>query len=187
MIARYLGFVFQAAAITAGLQAADTATPAEKYFTNVLLTTQTGAQVRFYSDLLKNKVVVVNNFFSQCKDSCPMMANNLAAIQEHFRDRLGKDLYILSISVDPANDTPAVLKDYAAKMHARDGWYFLTGPKESVDFALLRLGQRINQREDHTNLFFIGNDRTGLWKKARGMASRDELIEIVATVLNDGK
>jgi protein SCO1/2 len=100
---------------------------------------------------------------------------------------MGKDLYILSISVDAQRDRPEVLKRYADKMHARTGWFFLTGGKENVDFALAKLGQQLGQREDHTNLFFIGNDKTGLWRKARGMASKEELIEIVATVLNDGK
>jgi protein SCO1/2 len=174
------------AAAALGAAGPDTSA-AERYFTNVLLTDQDGVQLRLYTDLLKGKIVVVNNFFATCKDSCPVMANNLAAIQEHFRDRLGKDLYLISISVDPSHDTPAVLKQYAARMHARAGWYFLTGPKENVEFALLRLGQQIAQPEDHTNLFFIGNDRTGLWKKAMGIAAKEDLIEIVASVLNDGK
>jgi cytochrome oxidase Cu insertion factor (SCO1/SenC/PrrC family) len=187
MLAKWI-LVLQGLLVPLALSAAGPdISPAERYFTNVLLTDQNGAQLRLYSDLLKGKVVVVNNFFATCKDSCPIMANNLAAIQERFKDRLGKDLYILSVSVDPARDNPAVLKQYAEKMHARAGWYFLTGPTENVEFALLRLGQKINQREDHTNLFFIGNDRTGLWKKAMGMASKQELIEIVDSVLNDGK
>jgi protein SCO1/2 len=187
MIARLARFSLYPLSFLFTLHAADTVTPAEKYFTNVLLTNQNGAQVRFYADLLKDKVVVVNNFFTSCKDSCPMMAHNLAAVQKEFHDRIGKDLYILSISVDAANDTPAVLSKYAAEWHALPGWYFLTGPKENVDFVLLRLGQKINQREDHTNLFFIGNDKTGLWKKVLGMAKPEELIAIVRTVLNDGK
>ena len=165
--------------------AADPVNPAAKYFTDTQLISQDGARLRFYSDLLKGKVVVVNNFFTTCKDSCPVMAGNLAAIQEHFRERMGKDLFLISLTVDPTNDTPARMKEYAVKMHARPGWFFLTGKKDDVDLVLLKLGQRVSQREDHADLFFIGNDRTGLWKKALGMASKEQLFSLVEQVLND--
>ncbi|HEY3838003.1 MAG TPA: SCO family protein, partial [Bryobacteraceae bacterium] len=141
------------------------APPAQRYFTDVELIDQTGAKVRLYSDLLKGKVVVINAFFTTCKDSCPVMAGNFAAIQEHFRERMGKDLFLLSFSVDPETDTPAVLGAYARRFHAGPGWSFLTGPKPNVDLALFKLGQKVDRKEDHLNVFLVGNDKTGLWKK----------------------
>lgn len=158
---------------------------AEKYFTDVLLTNQNGEKMRLYSDLLKGKVVIINSFFATCPGSCLPMTRNLQKIQAALGDRVGKDVFIISISVDPSVDTPASLKDYAKKVAAGPGWYFLSGDKASVDFALRKLGQYVDNKEQHTNIFIIGNERTGLWKKAFGLAKSEELVKVVESVLND--
>jgi protein SCO1/2 len=113
------------------------------------------------------------------------MNRNLEKVQEALGDHIGKDVFIISISVDPDVDTPANLKEYAKKLHAKPGWSFLTGDKQSVDFALNKLGQYVNDKQDHLNIFIIGNERTGLWKKAFGLARSDELVKVVESVLND--
>ena len=113
------------------------------------------------------------------------MNRNLEKIQEALGEHVGRDVNIISISVDPTVDTPAALKEYAKKLHARSGWYFLTGEKQNVEFALTKLGQYVNDKNDHLNIFIIGNERTGLWKKAFGLARSDELVKVVESVLND--
>ncbi len=159
--------------------------PAHKYFTDVVLLNQNGERMRFYSDLLQNKVVIIDSFFATCQGSCLPMNRNLEKLQEALGDHVGKDVFIISISVDPGVDTPASLKEYAKKLHAKPGWYFLTGDKQNVDFALNKLGQYVNDKQDHLNIFIIGNERTGLWKKAFGLARSDELVKVVESVLND--
>lgn len=159
--------------------------PAQHYFGEIPLVNQNGETMRLYSDVLKGRVVVIDAMFTQCAGACPLMSANFAKIQDSLGDRLGKDVYLVSISVDPANDTPARLKEYAARFKARPGWYFLTGSKENVNAALAKLGQAVEVREGHSNLFLVGNDKTGLWKKAFGLAKPEELIAIVETVLND--
>jgi protein SCO1 len=158
---------------------------AEKYFTDVLLVNQDGEKMRLYSDLLKDKVVVINFFFATCQGSCLPMNRNIQKVQDVLGERLGKDAYIISISVDPVVDTPARLKEYAGRINARPGWYFITGDKANVDFALKKLGQYVESREAHTNIVIIGNERTGLWKKAFGLAESDELNKVVKSVLDD--
>jgi protein SCO1/2 len=158
---------------------------AEKYFTDVELINQNGERMRLYSDVLKNHVVVINAFFATCQGSCLPMNRNLEKVQAAFKERMGKGLYIVSISVDPTVDTPAALKEYAKKLNAAPGRLFLTGEKANVDLALRKLGQYVEQREQHTNIFIIGNERTGLWKKAFGLAQSEELVKIVESVLND--
>src|SRR3569832_1345089 len=148
-------------------------TPAHKYFTDVELINQNGEKMRFYSDLIQGKVVIIDSFFATCQGSCLPMNQNLAKVQEALGNRLGKDVYILSISVDPTVDTPPNLKQYAKKLQARPGWFFLTGPKENVDFVLKKLGQFVDDKQDHLNIFIIGNERTGLWKKAFGLAKSE--------------
>jgi len=115
--------------------------PAHKYFTDVVLVTQNGEKKRFYSDLLQGKVVIINSFFGTCKGSCLPMNRNLEKVQEALGDHIGKDVHIISISVDPTVDTPASLKEYAAALHAKPGWYFVTGDPENVGLALKKLGQ----------------------------------------------
>jgi len=160
-------------------------TPAQKYFTDVVLINQNGEKMRFYSDLLQGKVVIINSFFATCQGSCLPMNRNLEKVQAALGDRVGKEVFIISISVDPAVDSPASLKEYAKKLHAGPGWYFLTGDKQNVDFALKKLGQFVDDKQDHLNIFIIGNERTGLWKKAFGLAQSDELVKVVESVLND--
>lgn len=159
--------------------------PAEKYFTDTVLINQDGEKMRLYTDLLKGKTIIINSFFATCKGSCLPMTRNLEKVQQALGNRLGEDAYIISISVDPTVDTPAALKAYAKKLNARPGWYFMTGDKESVDFALKKLGQFVDNKENHTNIFIIGNERTGLWKKAFGLAKIDDLMKVVDSVLND--
>jgi protein SCO1/2 len=158
---------------------------AHHYFTDVELIDQDGRPQRLYSDLLAGKTVVVDSFFSSCTGSCPAVAATLARIQAALGDRLGRDVVLLSLSVDPQTDTPARLKEYATRLGARPGWYFLTGSKQNVDLALQKLGQYSERREDHTNLLIVGNERTGLWKKVFGLAKPEEILAIVQGVLDD--
>ncbi len=159
--------------------------PAEKYFSDVELVNQDGQKVRFYSDVLKNKVVVINTFFTTCTSICPPMNRNFEKIQEALGDRLGKEAFLVSISVDPETDTPTRLKEYGRRFHARPGWIFLTGKKENVDWALYKLGQYVETKDDHTSIFIIGNEPKGLWKKAFGLAPADQLIKILEDVIAD--
>jgi protein SCO1/2 len=170
-----------------GAHAHDSHTPtaAEKYFTDVELLNQDGQKVRFYSDVLKGKTVVVNAFFTTCTSVCPPMNRSMEKIQEALGDRVGKDVFLVSITVDPATDTPERLKEYASKFHAGKGWTFLTGKKENLDWALYKLGQYVEDKNDHKTVIIIGNEATGLWKKALGMANVADLIEIVKSVADD--
>jgi protein SCO1/2 len=158
---------------------------AQRYFTDTVLMNQNGESVRFYSDLLKNRIVVINTFFTECVSVCPLLNRNMQAIQDWLGDRLNRDVLLLSISVDPATDTPPRIKEYAQRFHAKPGWVFLTGKKENVELVLQKLGLRVEARDDHSTIFIIGNDRTHLWKKAMGAAKSDQLIPIVESVVND--
>jgi protein SCO1/2 len=158
---------------------------AESYFTDTVLLDQDGIERRFYSDLIKGKTVIINAMFTTCRDSCPVMAGNYARIQEWLGPHLGNDVTMISISVDPETDSPARLKAYAEKYKARPGWYLLTGKKQNVQLVLGKLGLYVEDKQDHLNLFLIGNDITGLWKKALGVAKPAELIQVVDSVLRD--
>src|SRR5688500_14548800 len=82
---------------------------AQKYFSDIQLMNQNGEKMRLYTDLLQGKVVIINSFFATCQGSCLPLMRNLQHVQTSLGDRLGKDARIISISVDPAFDTPAAL------------------------------------------------------------------------------
>jgi protein SCO1/2 len=155
------------------------------YFQGLKLVDQDGRRVDLYSDLMKDKVVVINTFFASCTGSCPVMAKTFHYVQEQLGDRIGRDVWLISITVDPATDTPAALKKYAETWKARPGWRFLTGSQEEVAAALKRIGQYVDDRETHKNVILVGNDRTGLWKKLFGLAKAHEIRESVESVVND--
>ena|SRR5690349_3103131 len=158
--------------------------PSAKYFANLSLVDQNGNAVDLYS-LMKGRTIVLHSFFATCTGSCPIMTRTLSAIEERFADRLGKDLVLVSLTVDPKNDTPAKLKAYATATKAGTGRFFLTGTQEQVDAALKRIGQFVTSPEQHANVIIVGNEKTGLWKKAFGLAKPEEIVEIVRSVVED--
>src|SRR5689334_2148986 len=83
------------------------------YFPNVKLTAQDGRSYRFYDDLLKDKIVVINFIYTQCGDTCPLETAKLRHVQRILGKRVGKDVFFYSISIDPKRDTPQQLADYA--------------------------------------------------------------------------
>jgi len=161
----------------------DLGTAGRNYFTDVELTNQYGKPMRLYSDLLAGKIVVINSFFTTCVGACPIMAGTFKQIQAELGDRVGKDVVLISVTVDPETDTPARLRDYAKSMAAKPGWYFVTGKKENVALALQKLGMSTATKEDHTVIMIVGNEPKGVWKKAFGLAGADEVVKMVREVV----
>jgi cytochrome oxidase Cu insertion factor (SCO1/SenC/PrrC family) len=170
------------AASSAGRTASDEA--AAKYFTNTILLTQDNRPVRFYDDLLKGKVVLINFLFTTCKGVCSPMTANLAKVQKHLGERVGRDVRMISISVDPETDTPAVLKKYAGNFKAQPGWYFLTGEKKNVDWVLYKLGGYVEDKEQHNSTLIIGNVAKGEWVKVLAMSNPAEIAGAVTKLLD---
>jgi len=137
------------------------------YFPNVPLTTQDGKVVHFYDDLLKGKIVAIDLIYTHCVDSCPLETARLAQVQKTLGDRVGKDIFFYSITIDPKRDTPEVLKAYAEKFHAGPGWLFLTGKKEDIDLISKKLGLYSDpdptNRDGHTPSLLLGNEPEGQW------------------------
>src|SRR5271165_4848070 len=161
--------------------------PAERYFGDLLLTNQDGKQLRLYTDILKGNVVIINSFYSTCSGVCRVTIPVFKQLQERLGERVGRDVRLVSITVDPENDNPEVLRKYAAGVGARPGWDFLTGDKQTVDQILYKLGLYAEAKEDHSNVFIVRNEPTGLWKKVLGIAPPYEILRSVESVLDDGK
>lgn len=160
---------------------------AATYFPNNVLVTQDNKQVRFFDDLLKGKVVMINFAFSTCTGVCPPMTANLAKAQEFLGDRVGRDINMITISVDPLIDTPEALKKYASSFKVKPGWYFLTGKKEDVDQVLKKLGGFAEDKLQHSSVLIVGNVETGEWSKVFAMAKPAEIANAVIKLAGPGK
>jgi protein SCO1/2 len=140
---------------------------------------QSGAPRRFYSDLVKDRVVVMNFIFTTCTTICPTMGATFSRVQRLLGDR---DVSLISVSVDPATDTPQRLDAWSKKLDARPGWTLVTGEKTEIDRLLKSLGVFTPSRETHTPTVLIGNARTGRWQRASGFATPATIVSLVDNV-----
>jgi protein SCO1/2 len=158
---------------------------AAKYLGGLDLVDQNDKAVDLYRDVIADHTVVIHSFFTGCTESCPVTMNTLKAVQGRLGDRMDREVRLVSISVDPAHDTPAALKAYAQRVQAKPGWLFLTGSSEQVGNALKRIGQYVDEPTAHMDLIVAGNMRTGLWKKILGTAPLVQTSELILGVVDD--
>jgi protein SCO1 len=187
-----------AAVVTAGLAvfgsvrtAADNSRWGANYFPNVTLTTQDGTKVRFYDDLLNGKIVAIDLIYTTCKYACPLETARLAQVQALLGDRMGKDVFFYSITIDPDHDTPPVLKAYAEKFHAGPGWLFLTGKAEDIELISRKLGIYSEpdpaNKDGHTPSLIVGNEATGQWMRNSALDNARFLARTIGDWMNSWK
>lgn len=161
------------------------------FFPNVSLVTHEGKTVRFFDDLIKDKVVMINLMYASCTDSCPLATAQLVKVQQILGDRVGRDVFMYSISIDAKNDTPEVLQKHVEKFNVKPGWLFLTGSEADVMLLRNKLGFHFqgirDDIKDHNGAVLIGNQRTGQWLKRSPMDNPYFLAEQVGTWLTNWK
>ena len=143
--------------------------PRAHYFPNAVLDTHEGKKLRFYDDVVHGKIVVFNMMYSVCTGICPSSTANLLQVQEALGSRLGQDVFMYSMTLQPELDTPSALHDYVNHYHIKPGWTFLTG-QPKVMFAIRRsLGfynddpQIDADLATHTGMLRIGNETLDRW------------------------
>jgi protein SCO1/2 len=160
-----------AALVVSNLAASWSAAPSEHWaaneFPNVPLVTQDGVTVHFYDDLIKGKSVAIDLIYTNCKDECPLETARLVQVQKILGDRVGRDVFFYSITIDPRRDTPEVLKDYADKFHVGPGWLFLTGQEGDIRLIAKKLGlsysRELTSADGHGTSLMLGDEPTGQW------------------------
>ena len=158
------------------------------YFPNVELTTQDGKVVHFYDDLIKGKIVALDLIYTTCQYACPLETARLAQVQRLLGDRMGKDVFFYSITIDPDHDTPAVLKEYAEKFNAGPGWLFLTGTAADIELISRKTGLYSepdpNNPDGHTPSLLVGNETTGQWMRNSATDNPKFLARTIGDWLN---
>ena len=150
---------------------------------DVELIDQDGRRVHFYSDLVKGRTVAINFIFTTCTTICPPLGATFARVERELGERAGRDVRLISVSVDPATDTPERMKAWGAKFKAGAGWTLVTGAKPVVDELLRALGAQTGRPEDHSPAVLIGNDASGQWTRTYGLARPTKLVEIIDAAL----
>jgi len=153
-----------------------TAKPVEVKLLDLELLDQDGRKVKFQSDVIGDRIVVIDTFFTTCGLICPILSAIYADLQDRLGDRLGGEVALVSISVDPNTDIPPRLKEFAKTWEARPGWVFLTGQKTVVDRVLGGLGLYTTDFASHPAAFLVGDGKSGQWTKFYGFASPEELL-----------
>ena len=162
----------------------------ENYFPNVELTTHEGKSVRFYDDVIKDRVVAINFFFTSCKDVCPGETARMRQVQQLLGDRVGDDVFMYSITIDPETDTPEEMAAYHKRFKLGPGWTFLTGKEEDLDLLQRKLGLLIEDLEDpndHNVNLIIGNEATGQWMTRSPYDNPNVLAKLLANNLHNWK
>ena len=163
-------------------------------FPNIELRTQCGTPVKFYDDLVKDRAVVINFMYTTCADICPGTTQNLVYVHEALGAHMGEDMLMISISLDPAVDTPAALRQYDEIFGGpRPGWLYLTGDYDEIDGLRRALGVYDldpvidADREQHGGILTLGNDRTNSWAALPSMANSSELAKSIIWLTRDAR
>jgi protein SCO1/2 len=183
------GVALAAFGLPAASKAASFRQDGEDWFTNVELQTHEGKTVRFYDDLLKDKIVLVNFMFTDCGDVCPGMTQNLADVQKLLGDHVGRDIFMYSISLQPDIDTPEKLKDYADMFDVGPGWLFLTGARDDVELLRHRLGfvdsdpVQDADLEQHIGTVRIANVPLHRWMMSPALLDPEAIVRSIMRVI----
>lgn len=150
---------------------------------DVAVIDQNGKRLNFYSDLVKGKTVAINFIFTTCTTICPPLTATFRRVQQELAAQ-SLPVQLISVSVDPTIDTPERLRDFAGKFKAEPGWAFVTGEKGEIDSLLRALGVAVADKNDHTPMILVGNDRSGHWTRTYGLASPAALVKVISSAAN---
>lgn len=159
-----------------------------RHFPNVTLTTHEGKKVKFYDDLMKDKIVIINFMYATCEGVCPRITSNLQQVQKLLGDRVGKDIFFYSITLKPEKDTPAVLREHVRMHKIKPGWLFLTGAPKDVELLRRKLGftdpdpARDRDTANHIGNVRYGNEPLMLWAAAPGLSKAAAIAESILWV-----
>ena len=160
----------------------------ERYFPNLVLINHENRKVHFYDDLIKDKVLLINFMYTSCDRICPRVTQNLVKVQKLLGDRVGRDIFMYSFTLDPAHDTPQVLKEYATEHHVGPGWQFLTGGVDTMESLRKKLGfvdpdPKVDKdKESHIGNVRYGNEALQLWGACPGMSNAAFIVESLSWV-----
>jgi protein SCO1 len=162
--------------------------PRAGYFPNTIVQTHDGKKLRFYDDVVRGKVVVFNMMYSVCTGICPGNTANLLQVQQALGNRLGKDIFMVSMTLQPAFDTPKALQDYVKSYSIQPGWTFLTGQPHEMGVIRRKLGffnddpKIDSDLANHTGMVRIGNETLDRWFMMPALSAPKQIARAILQV-----
>jgi cytochrome oxidase Cu insertion factor (SCO1/SenC/PrrC family)/mono/diheme cytochrome c family protein len=154
----------------------------EGYIPNREVKTQDGKTVRFYDDLIKGKIVIISFIYTSCTDICPLTTARLTQLEDQLGDAVGRDVFMISMTVDPKRDTPERMKEFSAAFHTGPGWTFVTGDADDIRAINYKFGERSEILSEHRNQIVLGNDATGEWQRDSAFSDLNRLVMTVRSL-----
>jgi protein SCO1/2 len=157
-------------------------------FPNVTLTTHENKTVRFYDDLVKGKIVLFNFFYTRCEGICVPATSNLKKVQRLLGDRVGRDIFMYSITLKAHEDRPEDLAAYVDGYGIGPGWTFLTGAPENTELLRRRLGFADLDPEvdrdvtQHSGIVVFGNEPYDSWSACPALLTPSEIVKAISWV-----
>lgn len=149
------------------------------------LTDQDGKTVRFASEAVDHRIVAINFVYTTCTTLCPLTSATFKQVQSQLKSRLGKEVRLISVSLDPETDTPARLKEYAARYKAGPGWLWLTGEADKVRQVLTGLGAYTADIQQHPPQVLVGDGRSGHWTRFNTLPGPDRIRAAIEQYLKE--
>ncbi len=159
----------------------------QRHLPNVELITQDNQKVHFYTDLVKDRRVVIQFMFARCKDICPVITHHLVEVQRLLKGRVGSDIFFYSITLSPEEDTPQDLKAFAKKHGVGPGWTFLTGKPDDILLLRRSLGffydnpKEDADRNNHSGMVVVGTEPLMRWAMCEGGADPKWIATVIRT------
>lgn len=133
-----------------------------------------GSMVALPAELDDGRAVVLNFIFTTCTAICPISSQVFSEVQA----RIGKrqDVHLVSISIDPEQDTPTALRHYAERFGAGAGWDFYTGTVDASIAAQKAFGVYRGNKMNHTQVTLVRPSMNQPWIRLDGFASAEQLV-----------
>ena len=143
------------------------------------LLTQDGKRVKFKSDVIGDKLVAITFIYTFCTTVCPIYNAIFTQLQDLLGERQGRDVILISLSLDPTRDIPRRMKREARKFKAKPGWFYLTGKKQNVDQVLRGMDAYFADFVEHPPMALIGDGKTGTWRRFNGFPRPAQLLAMI--------
>ena len=150
---------------------------------NPELRDQNGTPVHFASDIVDDRIMALNFIYTDCNTACPVASAIFSKLQSRLGDKLGRAVRMVSLTINPASDTPERLKAYAERFHAKPEWVWLTGEKPQVVALLKGLGVYNRDYTNHASVILVGDPRRGEWTRFNGLSSPDAIAARIDELL----
>lgn len=148
---------------------------------DVVLVNQNGEKVSFRKLMESEKTVVVDFVYATCTTVCPILSAGFANLQRKLGDGSNR-VWLVSITIDPENDTPAIMKEYLSRYQGRAGWDFLTGSRADINKVMASFGAFFPNKMAHQPLNFIRTAEKGKWVKLDGLIGGMDLLNEIEKV-----